>query len=145
MREAEEGLLLARYLFPHNRLLYGSQMEASIQCGLQLFDRGEKGHPANVGRKLREYLLAGPYQNSCTPPFPRRRKMQATMIPYKASRSQALVATTGTWTTRECLSGDFAPVRPRPAQADENLYRYCENMPTQATDPSGLLTVHFVP
>ena len=54
MREAEAGLLLARYLFPHNRLLYSSQMEASIQCGLQLFDRGESGHPANVGRKLRE-------------------------------------------------------------------------------------------
>ena len=25
-----------------------------------------------------------------------------------------------------------------PAQADENLYRYCGNMPTQATDPSGM-------
>ena len=59
MREAESGLLLARYLFPHNRLLYGSQMEASIQCGLQLFDRGEGGHPANVGRNLRERLHEG--------------------------------------------------------------------------------------
>jgi hypothetical protein len=59
MREAESGLLLARYLFPHNRLLYGSQMEASIQCGLQLFDRGEGGHPTNVGRNLREWLHEG--------------------------------------------------------------------------------------
>ncbi len=63
MRNAEGDLLLARYLFPHNRLLYGSQMEASIQCGLQLFDRGETGHPADVGRKLREWLQAGGCEN----------------------------------------------------------------------------------
>jgi RHS repeat-associated protein len=30
-----------------------------------------------------------------------------------------------------------------PVRADENLYRYCGNMPTQATDPSGLLVVHI--
>ena len=66
MREAETGLLLARYLFPRNRLLYGSQMEASVQCGLQLFDRGESGHPTNVGRGLRERLLAATVRNTCT-------------------------------------------------------------------------------
>jgi hypothetical protein len=66
MREAEVGLLLARYLFPHNRLLYGSQMEASIQCGLQLFDRGESGHPTNVGRRLHGRLLAANCENTCT-------------------------------------------------------------------------------
>ncbi len=66
MREAEIGLLLARYLFPRNRLLYGSQMEASIQCGVRLFDRGESGHPANVGRNLREYSLATNCENTCT-------------------------------------------------------------------------------
>ena len=66
MREAEAGLLLARSLFPHNRLLYGSQMEASIQCGLRLFDWGEGGHPANVGRNLRERLHAANFGNTCT-------------------------------------------------------------------------------
>jgi hypothetical protein len=66
MREAEVGLLLARHLFPTNRLLYGSQMEASIQCGLRLFDRGEEGHPANVGHKLREWLRAPDYGNFWT-------------------------------------------------------------------------------
>jgi hypothetical protein len=66
MREAQTGLLLARYLFPQNRLLYGSQMEASIQCGLRLFDRGESGHPANVGGKLRQFLRAGGLHNTWT-------------------------------------------------------------------------------
>jgi hypothetical protein len=66
MGEAESGLLLARHLFPRNRLLYGSQMEASVQCGLQLFDRGEVGHPANVGAGLREYLRTTPYANLFT-------------------------------------------------------------------------------
>ena len=59
MCEAELGLLLARHLFPRNRILYSSQMEASIECGLRMFDRGESGHPANVGRKLREFLHEG--------------------------------------------------------------------------------------
>jgi len=59
MREAELGLLLARHLFPRNRLLYSSQMEVSIECGLRMFDRGESGHPANVGSRLREWLHRG--------------------------------------------------------------------------------------
>ena len=66
MGDAEVDLLLARYLSPHNRLLYGSQMEASIQCGLELFDRDESGHPANVGGKLREWLRAGDVEDGCT-------------------------------------------------------------------------------
>jgi hypothetical protein len=66
MRDAEVGLLLARYLFPQSRLLYGSQMESSIQCGLRLFNRGETGHPAEVGRKLREWMEAGDSEIGCT-------------------------------------------------------------------------------
>ena len=66
MHEAETGLLLARYLFPHNRLLYSSQMEASIECGLRLFDRGESGHPADVGKRLREWLAFGDVEAACT-------------------------------------------------------------------------------
>ena len=59
MREAELGLLLARHLFPQNRILYNSQMEVSLQRGLRMFERGENGHPENVGRKLREWLREG--------------------------------------------------------------------------------------
>ena len=66
MREAEAGLLLARSLFPQNRLLFGSQMEASIQCGLRLFDPGESGHPANVGQNLRQRLRTAKFENTCT-------------------------------------------------------------------------------
>ena len=55
-REAEAGFLLARYLFPLNRILYISQMQASIQRGSRMFDRGESGHPANVDREFRQWL-----------------------------------------------------------------------------------------
>ena len=37
-----------------------------VQCGLQLFDRGESGHPANVGRRLWECLLVAHYENTWT-------------------------------------------------------------------------------
>lgn len=63
MRQAELDLLLARYLFPVNRILYSSQMESSIERGLDLFDRGETGHPANVGGRLREWLRARDFEN----------------------------------------------------------------------------------
>jgi hypothetical protein len=56
MREAEADLLLARYLFPQNRLIYSSQMETSLEGGLGMFYRDEIGHPANVGSRLREWL-----------------------------------------------------------------------------------------
>jgi len=62
-RQAELGLLLARHLFPCNRLLYSSQMELSIECGLRMFDRGETGYPGNVGRGLREWLQ----RDNCLP------------------------------------------------------------------------------
>ena len=67
---AELDFLLARYLFPRNRILYTSQMEASTECGLRMFNWGESGHPANVGRRLREWpyeggCLAGHTSNTC--------------------------------------------------------------------------------
>ena len=36
---------------------------ASIQCGLKLFDRGERGHPANITRSRGTSRLGGPRQS----------------------------------------------------------------------------------
>ena len=49
-----------------------------------------------------------------------------------------------------CRARYFDPVLQRfvnqdPAQADLNLYRYCGNMPTDATDPSGLVIMSHCP
>ena len=65
IREAERDLLLARHGFPRNRVLYRSQMEASLQCGLRLFHAGEDGHPAKVGSRL-GCLFPLQYSQFCT-------------------------------------------------------------------------------
>ena len=41
--------------------------------------------------------------------------------------------------TRRVFVRRFAPRGRDPAVADENLYRYCDNEPTEATDPSGTM------
>jgi hypothetical protein len=65
-REGELDLLLARYLFPNSRVLYTSQMETSIERGLHLFERGESGHPVNVGNKLRKWLYEEKHYSETT-------------------------------------------------------------------------------
>ncbi len=84
----KQDCFLARCLFPQNRLLYGSQMEASIQCGLQLFDRRESGHPSNVGRHLGEHLVAANCENLRHHHNHLRQQMETTMTSYERNTSR---------------------------------------------------------
>ena len=71
--------------------------------------------------------------------------MHRITTPYGISESQ-LVRDRRTYQDDTALFvRRFAPRGRDPAQADENLYRYCDNEPTEATDPSGLLTIHSIP
>ena len=63
--------------------------------------------------------------------------MPPTMIPYGTSESQHTGWPSGVPDNTRAFLKRFALRGRDPAQADENLYRYCENMPTEATDPSG--------
>ena len=61
-----DGFASGQIPIPAESYLVRAQMEASIQCGLRLFDPGEIGYPTNVGRKLREHLLAAYWESSPT-------------------------------------------------------------------------------
>jgi hypothetical protein len=50
--EAEPDYLLARYLFPKNRMLSVTQTRISVQCGTKLFEPDEEGHPSGLARWL---------------------------------------------------------------------------------------------
>lgn len=64
-RESESDWLLARYLFPKNRLIYRNQMGASTMRGVTLFDPTEAGHPQTFPLLLEEL------QARWRPPKPR--------------------------------------------------------------------------
>ena len=71
--------------------------------------------------------------------------MQTTMLPQRTRKSQCTSGRTGDVRPMQSLLAGHALQGRDPAQADENLYRYCENEPTQATDPSGLAEQPAVP
>ena len=45
---SEQNYLLARSLFPRSRYLHYSQVMASLQCGMAMFEPHETGHPCEV-------------------------------------------------------------------------------------------------
>jgi len=63
--------------------------------------------------------------------------MQTTMMPYETSGSRRVRSHFGLPDDARAFIKRFALRGRDPAVADENLYRYCENEPTDATDPSG--------
>ncbi len=65
--------------------------------------------------------------------------MQTTMMPYGTSESQCAGNDPGYPDDTAIFLKRFAPRGRDPAQADENLYRYCGDEPTDETDPSGLI------
>src|SRR5271166_2415089 len=71
------------------------------------------------------------------PLLPRRQIMQTTMMPYETSGSRRVRSHFGLPDDARAFIKRFALRGRDPAVADENLYRYCENEPTDATDPSG--------
>jgi hypothetical protein len=68
--------------------------------------------------------------------------MQSTMMPYGPSESQRDGNRPRYPDDTALFVRRFAPRGRDPAVADENLYRYCGNEPTDATDPTGT-TEHF--
>jgi hypothetical protein len=62
MSEAEPDYLLARYLFPHNRYLYISQNQISVQCSMHLFEPHEKGHPIEVCEWMQDVVRVAPWR-----------------------------------------------------------------------------------
>ncbi len=65
--------------------------------------------------------------------------MQTTITRDGASKSQSARRRFAYLDDTTIFVRRFAPRGRDPAVADENLYRYCENEPTEATDPSGLV------
>ncbi len=62
MADAEPDYLLARYLFPRNRALYIAQNQVSVQCTMDLFEPGEKGHPTELHSWLRQVVELAPWK-----------------------------------------------------------------------------------
>src|SRR5271157_6438659 len=79
------------------------------------------------------------------PLLPRRQIMQTTMMPYETSGSRRVRSHFGLPDDARAFIKRFALRGRDPAVADENLYRYCENEPTDATDPSGLVILSHCP
>jgi hypothetical protein len=52
--QSEPDYLLARYLFPQNRMLYIAQNRVSVPCGANLFESDEVGHPNELAQWLLE-------------------------------------------------------------------------------------------
>lgn len=74
MAEAEADYLLARHMFPHNRMLYIHQFRISAQCGMDLFEFGEEGHPNNLAHWIQEVMrFASPPQ---TPAYKCRESLE---------------------------------------------------------------------
>ena len=71
--EAEGDYLVARYLFPRNRQLYIGQNQASVQCSMELFEPGEKGHPTELACWLQDVVRLEPWnRDRLTQSFPER-------------------------------------------------------------------------
>jgi hypothetical protein len=77
-KEAEPDYLVARYLFPHNRFLYISQNQISVQNSMDLFEPGERGHPIELAAWLREVVQKAPWLNA-------NRGVRATPQPFMIS------------------------------------------------------------
>jgi hypothetical protein len=70
LEEAEADYLLARYLFPRSRQLYVAQNQASVQCSMDRFEPGEKGHPTELACCLQDVVHLGPWNRDRLPqPF----------------------------------------------------------------------------
>ncbi|MCI0642631.1 MAG: hypothetical protein L0Y72_00265 [Gemmataceae bacterium] len=61
---AERDYLLARWLFPNNRLLHFAQFQNSVQYAMSLFEPGERGHPDELATWLGELVQRAPWQDS---------------------------------------------------------------------------------
>jgi len=59
--EAEADYLLARHLFPRNRMLYVAQSRLSVQCSVNRFESDEAGHPNGAAEWMVELVRAAPW------------------------------------------------------------------------------------
>jgi hypothetical protein len=91
LEEAERDYLVARYLFPRNRQLYVAQNQASVQCSMELFEPGEKGHPTELACWLQDVVRLGPWNRDRFPQtIPERtheNSIEAFFIALGASRT----------------------------------------------------------
>lgn len=65
--ESERDYLLARYLFPHNRLMSYAQHQISVQLAYELFEAGERGHPIEMAEFLSDVVRRAPWKRRRNP------------------------------------------------------------------------------